>query len=244
VVEDEPQLRRVLRTLLELENFRVIEAETAERGVAEARTHKPDLLIVDLGLPDRDGTELISDVRSWSRVPIIVLSARSDESDKVAALEAGADDYITKPFGARELSARVQVALRHTAAAGAAGATLQIGAWRIDLKARSARDDSGRELHLTPIEYRLLEALGSTSAWWSRIARCCSRCGAGQCAADTLPAVYMKQLRAKLEPDPARPQWLLTETGVGIGWRCANSRAISESVPFDASSRPLCPISL
>ena len=137
VVEDEPQLRRVLRTLLELENFRVIEAENAERGLLEARTHKPDLLIVDLGLPDRDGIEVITGVRSWSPVPIIVLSARSDESDKVAALEAGADDYITKPFGARELAARVQVALRHSASAGAAGAMLQIGVWSIDLKART-----------------------------------------------------------------------------------------------------------
>ncbi len=159
VVEDEPQLRRVLRTLLELENFRVIEADSAERGLAEARTHKPDLLIIDLGLPDRDGTEVITGVRSWSRVPIIVLSARSDESDKVAALDAGADDYITKPFGARELSARVQVALRHTASAGAAGAVLQIGVWRVDLKARTARDDGAGELHLTPTEYRLLEVL-------------------------------------------------------------------------------------
>ena len=216
VVEDEPQLRRVLRTLLELENFRVIEAETAERGVAEARTHKPDLLIVDLGLPDRDGTELISDVRSWSRVPIIVLSARSDESDKVAALEAGADDYITKPFGARELSARVQVALRHTAAAGAAGATLQIGAWRIDLKARSARDDSGRELHLTPIEYRLLEVLGEhIGLVVTHRALLQQVWGPGSAQQTHYLRVYMKQLRAKLEPDPARPQWLLTETGVG-----------------------------
>ena len=216
VVEDEPQLRRVLRTLLELENFRVIEAETAERGVAEARTHKPDLLIVDLGLPDRDGTELISDVRSWSRVPIIVLSARSDESDKVAALEAGADDYITKPFGARELSARVQVALRHTAAAGAAGATLQTGAWRIYLKARSARDDSGRELHLTPIEYRLLEALGQhIGLVVTHRALLQQVWGPGSAQQTHYLRVYMKQLRAKLEPDPARPQWLLTETGVG-----------------------------
>jgi two-component system KDP operon response regulator KdpE len=216
VVEDEPQLRRVLRTLLELENFRVIEAENAERGLAEARNHKPDLLIVDLGLPDRDGTEVIVGVRSWSRVPIIVLSARSDESDKVAALEAGADDYITKPFGARELSARVQVALRHSASAGAAGATLLIGVWRIDLKARTARDEGGRELHLTPTEYRLLEVLAQhiglvvthrtllQQVW-----------GPGSAQQTHYLRVYMKQLRAKLEPDPARPQWLLTETGVG-----------------------------
>jgi two-component system KDP operon response regulator KdpE len=216
VIEDEPQLRRVLRTLLELANFRVIEAESAERGLLEARTHKPDLLIVDLGLPDRDGIEVITGVRSWSPVPIIVLSARSDESDKVAALEAGADDYITKPFGARELAARVQVALRHSASAGAAGAVLQIGAWSIDLKARTARDDSARELHLTPTEYRLLEVLAQhiglvvthrtllQQAW-----------GPGSAQQTHYLRVYMKQLRAKLEPDPSRPRWLLTETGVG-----------------------------
>ena len=216
VVEDEPQLRRVLRTLLELENFRVIEAENAQRGLAEARTHKPDLLIVDLGLPDRDGTEVITGVRSWSRVPIIVLSARSDESDKVAALEAGADDYITKPFGARELTARVQVALRHSASAGAAGATLLIGVWRIDLKARSARDDSGRELHLTPIEYRLLEVLAQhIGLVVTHRALLQQVWGPGSAQQTHYLRVYMKQLRAKLEPDPARPRWLLTETGVG-----------------------------
>ena len=122
IVEDDAQIRRVLRTLLELEQFRIIEAETAELGLSAARTHKPDLIIVDLGLPDRDGMEIITGVRAWSRVPIIVLSARSSEADKVAALEAGADDYISKPFGARELSARVQVALRHSTSAGATGA--------------------------------------------------------------------------------------------------------------------------
>ena len=167
-------------------------------------------------MPDRDGIEVITGVRGWSPVPIIVLSARSDESDKVAALEAGADDYITKPFGARELAARVQVALRHSASAGAAGAVLRIGAWSIDLKARTARDDSGRELHLTPTEYRLLEVLAQhiglvvthrtmlRQAW-----------GPGSAQQTHYLRVYMKQLRAKLEPDPSRPRWLLTETGVG-----------------------------
>jgi two-component system KDP operon response regulator KdpE len=216
VVEDEPQLRRVLRTLLELENFRVIEADSAARALVETRTHKPDLLIVDLGLPDRDGTEVITGVRSWSRVPIIVLSARSDESDKVGALEAGADDYITKPFGARELTARVQVALRHSASAGAAGAELLIGAWRIDLKARSARDDGGHELHLTPTEYRLLEVLAQhIGLVVTHRALLQQVWGPGSAQQTHYLRVYMKQLRAKLEPDPARPRWLLTETGVG-----------------------------
>jgi two-component system KDP operon response regulator KdpE len=216
VVEDEPQLRRVLRTLLELEKFRVFEADSAARALVEARTHKPDLLIVDLGLPDRDGSEVISGVRSWSRVPIIVLSARSDEADKVGALEAGADDYVTKPFGARELIARVQVALRHTASAGAAGALLQIGAWRIDLTARSARDERGGELHLTPIEYRLLEVLAQHIGMVVTHRTLLQQVwGPGSAQQTHYLRVYMKQLRGKLEPDPARPRWLLTETGVG-----------------------------
>src|ERR1700728_4842795 len=208
VVEDEPQLRRVLRTLLELENFRVIEADSAERGLAEARTHKPDLLIVDLGLPDRDGTEVITGVRSWSRVPIIVLPARSAESDKVAALEAGADDYITKPFGARELSARVQVALRHSASAGASGEKITIGSWRIDLAARTARDDKGGELHLTPIEYRLLEVLAEHIGFVVTHRLLLQQVwGPASTEQTHYLRVYMKQLRGKLEPDPARPHW-------------------------------------
>lgn len=216
VIEDEPQIRRVLRTLLELENFRVIEAENAARGLLEARTHKPDLLILDLGLPDRDGIGLITDVRAWSRVPIIVLSARSDEADKVAALESGADDYLTKPFGAREFNARVQVALRHTTSSGSAGAVVQIGDWSIDLTARTARSAMGQQMHLTPTEYRLLEVLAQhiglvvthrtllQQVW-----------GPGSAGQTQYLRVYMKQLRTKLEPDTARPRWLLTETGVG-----------------------------
>jgi len=216
VVEDEPQIRRVLRTLLELEQFRVIEAETAALGLRSARTHKPDLVIVDLGLPDQDGMEVISGVRAWSRVPIIVLSARSAESDKVAALEAGADDYISKPFGARELAARVQVALRHSASAGAAGSALRIGQWNIDLKARLARDDTGQELHLTPIEYRLLEVLAEHIGFVVTHRVLLQQVwGPASTNQTQYLRVYMKQLRGKLEPDPARPNWLLTETGVG-----------------------------
>jgi len=216
VIEDDPQIRRVLRTLLELEQFRVIEAENAERGLIEARTHKPDLLIVDLGLPDRDGVSVIAAVRTWSRVPIIVLSARIDEADKVAALDAGADDYITKPFGPRELSARVQVALRHTASAGAAGATLTIGPWKIDLRARTVLDDNGGELHLTPTEYRLIEVLAEhIGLVVTHRALLQQVWGPASTQQTHYLRVYMKQLRSKLEPDPARPHWLLTETGVG-----------------------------
>jgi two-component system KDP operon response regulator KdpE len=194
----------------------VVEAETSALGISAARTHKPDLVIVDLGLPDRDGIEVIRAIRAWSRVPIIVLSARSAEADKVAALESGADDYVTKPFGARELSARVQVALRHSAGAGAGGTALLIGDWHVDLKARTVRTQDGREQHLTPIEYRLLEVLAEhigfvvthrvllTQVW-----------GPASTEHTHYLRVYMKQLRTKLEPDAARPRWLLTETGVG-----------------------------
>lgn len=216
VVEDDPQIRRVLRTLLSLESFRIIESETAAIGLSAARTNKPDLIIVDLGLPDRDGMELIRGVRGWSRVPIIVLSARSAEADKVAALEAGADDYISKPFGARELSARLRVALRHSAGAGAQGARITIGAWQIDLTARTARDAAGGTLHLTPIEYRLLEVLAEHIGFVVTH-RVLLRQVWGPASTEQTHylRVYMKQLRAKLEPDPARPRWLLTETGVG-----------------------------
>ena len=216
VVEDEPQIRRVLRTLLELEQFprhrgRQRGARAAGGAHAQARSaHRRS------GPAGSRRHEVITGVRSWSPVPIIVLSARSDESDKVAALEAGADDYVTKPFGARELAARVQVALRHSASAGAAGALLQIGAWSIDLKARSARDEGGRELHLTPTEYRLLEVLAQhIGLVVTHRALLQQVWGPGSAQQTHYLRVYMKQLRTKLEPDPARPRWLLTETGVG-----------------------------
>jgi two-component system, OmpR family, KDP operon response regulator KdpE len=216
LIEDEPQLRRVLRTLLELEQFRVVEAENAQRGLIEARAHKPDLLIVDLGLPDRDGMTVIEDVRQWSRVPIIVLSARAGEADKVAALEAGADDYVTKPFGPRELAARVQVALRHAASRGAAGPTLLIGQWVVDLQARTSRGAQGSELHLTPTEFRLLEVLAEHAGMVVTHRTLLQQVwGPGSVEQTHYLRVFMKQLRAKLEPDPARPHWLLTETGVG-----------------------------
>jgi two-component system KDP operon response regulator KdpE len=216
VIEDEPQIRRVLRTLLELEQFRVIEAENAARGLIEAGNHKPDLAIIDLGLPDRDGLSVIRGIRAWSPMPIIVLSARSDELDKVTALEAGADDYVTKPFGPRELIARLQVALRRAARAGVPEAMLSIGAWRIDLQARLARNAAGELLHLTPIEFRLLEVLAQhVGLVVTHRALLQQVWGPGRAEQTQYLRVYMKQLRAKLEPDPSRPRWLLTETGVG-----------------------------
>ena len=216
VVEDEPQIRRVLRTLLELEQFRVIEADSAAIGLSEARAHKPDLIIIDLGLPDGDGMQIITAVRTWSNVPIIVVSARADEQDKVAALEAGADDYMTKPFAARELNARVQVALRHGSRTSERSSLLAIGPWQIDLHKREVRSAEGEFLHLTPIEYRLLEVLAQHLGMVVTHRQMLQHVwGPANTENTHYLRVYMKQLRQKLEPDPARPRWLLTDTGVG-----------------------------
>ena len=217
VVEDEPQIRRFLRTTLTAEGYRVVEAENGERGVIEAATHKPDLVMVDLGLPDIDGVEVVKRIRAWSALPILILSARSAESDKVAALDAGADDYVTKPFSVGELSARIRVALRHAArGAKEIGAqTLHFGNIEVDLERRLVRS-IGRDLHLTPIEFRLLACL-ARHAGMVLTHRHLLREVWGPSYVDQAHylRVYMKQLRHKLEPDPARPRFLLTETGVG-----------------------------
>ena len=158
LVEDEPGIRGVVRLMLQSANYRVVEADTAARAEIEARAHRPDLLIVDLGLPDGDGLDVIRRVRAWSPVPIIVLSARTMEEQKVAALDAGADDYVAKPFGSPELLARVRAALRRSVRSDAAMARLCIGRAEVDLTRRTARS-AGAELHLTPLEYRVLECL-------------------------------------------------------------------------------------
>jgi two-component system KDP operon response regulator KdpE len=214
VVEDEPEIRRFLRSSLDAEGYRVVESVNGERGAIDAGTHKPDLAIVDLGLPDLDGIEVIRRIRRWSPIPILVLSARTQERSKVEALDAGADDYVTKPFGVGELFARVRVALRHAAGAPG-GEVLHFGSTAIDLqKRRAARD--GEEIHLTPIEFRLLASLAKqlgmvvvhrqllTEVW-----------GPSHAQHTHYLRIYMKQLRDKLEPDPVRPRYLLTETGVG-----------------------------
>jgi two-component system KDP operon response regulator KdpE len=216
VIEDEPQIRRFVRTALEAERCHVVEAGNGERGLVEAGTRKPDLVILDLGLPDRDGIEFIRDLRSWSELPLIVLSARTNESDKIAALDAGADDYLSKPFGVGELLARVRVALRRREKSGEAGASdVEFGSVRIDLLNRNVKRD-GQTIHLTPIEYRLLTLLIRNAGkvlTHRQILR--EVWGPSHVESNHYLRIYMGQLRHKLEDNPAQPRWLQTEAGVG-----------------------------
>jgi two-component system KDP operon response regulator KdpE len=215
VVEDEPEIRRFLRSALGAENYRVVEAENGERGAIEAGTHKPDLAIVDLGLPDLDGVEVIRRIREWSPMPILVLSARTREQAKVEALDAGADDYVTKPFGVGELLARVRVALRHSARAPSGKETLAFGDVRVDLQRRQVTR-GGAEVHLTPIEFRLLACLAKHLGMVVTHRQLLREVwGPSHVEHTHYLRIYMKQLREKLEDDPVRPKHLLTETGVG-----------------------------
>ena len=222
LIEDEPQIRRFVRSALEAEGWLVHEADTAKKGLTEAGTRKPDLLVLDLGLPDGDGLDVIRDVRGWSGVPIIVLSARSDEMDKIAALDAGADDYLTKPFGVGELLARVRANLRRPRTASGDGAAheepdpvFRFGEVEVDRQARIVRR-KGAEVHLTPIEYRLLCVL-IANAGRVLTHRQLLREVWGPSHADQSHylRIYMGHLRQKLEADPTQPVHLLTETAVG-----------------------------
>jgi two-component system, OmpR family, KDP operon response regulator KdpE len=221
LIEDEPPMRRFLRAALGAHDYRLVEATTARDGLAQAASRNPDVILLDLGLPDRDGLEVARELREWSATPIIVLSARGREQDKVAALDLGADDYLTKPFGVEELLARIRVALRHAALPPGAPPepVFQAGDVRVDLVRREVRRGD-QEVHLTPTEYKLLtllvrhagkvlthrqllkEVWGTTYADQSHYVR-----------------VYMAQLRQKLEADPARPRLLVTEPGVGYRLR-------------------------
>lgn len=216
LVEDERQIRRFVRTALEAEGWTVVESDTLRQGVADAGTHKPDLIILDLGLPDGDGMELIREVRGWSSVPIIVLSARVDEHDKIEALDAGADDYLTKPFGVGELLARVRAAARRLqVAGGAAGVTFRFGDVTVDLNLRAVLKGE-TAIHLTPIEYRLLNLLivnAGKVLTHRQILR--EVWGPSHSEDGHYVRVYMGHLRHKLEDDPAQPRHILTETAVG-----------------------------
>lgn len=220
VVEDEAPIRRFLRASLPLHDYRLIEAVTAAEGLHLAAAQHPDLVILDLGLPDMDGLELVQQLRSWSEVPVVVLSARDRESDKVRALDAGADDYLTKPFGVGELMARLRVALRHGAGRSAQQEAAYEGeGFRIDFAARQVTAD-GLEVHLTPTEYRLLVTLAHHAGKVLTHRQLLRELG-GDEQEDAVRAlrVHVSQLRRKLEKDPARPRYLVTEPGVGYRLR-------------------------
>jgi two-component system, OmpR family, KDP operon response regulator KdpE len=217
VIEDEPQIRKFLRATLEGQGYRLFEATTGADGVIEVGSRQPDVVIIDLGLPDMDGLDVIRRVREWTDVPIIVLSARGQERDKVTALDAGADDYVSKPFGASELLARIRVALRHTAGASHESdeAVFKVRELRVDLLRRQVFMNE-TEIHLTPIEYKLLTTLvrhAGKVVTHQHLLR--EVWGPSHTDQAHYARVYMAHLRHKLEAEPARPRYLLTEPGVG-----------------------------
>ena len=216
VIEDDPQIRRFLRTGLSAEPFRIFEADTGKEGLLEAARRKPDLVILDLGLPDIDGVDVVTQLRGWYTRPIIILSARSNEQDKIKALDAGADDYLTKPFGVGELQARIRVALRHAARdADGAQTVFEFGGVRVDLAARRVLRD-GADVHLTPIEYRLLATLIRHAGKVCTHRQLLSEVwGPSHVEQGHYLRIYMAQLRHKLESDPTNPRHLRTELGVG-----------------------------
>jgi len=216
MVEDESQIRRFVRKALEDEGCQVFEAASCGQGLIEAGTRKPDLIILDLGLPDRSGLDFITDLRGWSTVPILVLSARSNEEDKIDALDRGADDYLTKPFGIGELMARTRALLRRQAQAGEAASPLfQFGSVTVD-QSRRIVTRAGAPVRLTPIEYRLLCVL-LANAGKVITQRHLLRDVWGPAYVDSTHylRIYVGHLRQKLEDDPAQPRHFVTETGVG-----------------------------
>lgn len=215
IVEDDPQIRRFVRAALAAEGYRLHECTTAEEGIAQAAARQPDLILLDLGLPDADGLELIDRVREWGGTPILVLSARGQEHDKIVALDKGADDYVAKPFAIGELLARVRAVLRRSSGGTSDGPIVRFGTVEIDREARRVRVD-GADIHLTPNEYRLLMVLVHYSGKVLTHRQLLNEVWGPQHTEDAqYLRVYVAQLRRKLERDPARPQFLQTEPGVG-----------------------------
>jgi len=221
LIEDEPEIRRFLRTTLPAHGFRLYEAATGKDGLTEAQARNPDLILLDLGLPDLEGSEVIRQVREWTATPIIVLSARDQEQVKVAALDLGADDYVTKPFGVDELLARMRAALRHASrsAADVGEPVFTLGDLKVDLGRRQVFV-SAKEIHLTPIEYKLLTTLiryaGKVMTHRQLLKEVW---GPLHVEEGHYLRVYMRQLRNKLEKTPAHPRYLVTELGVGYRLR-------------------------
>lgn len=219
IVDDEPQIRRFLRTSLSAHGYRVVEASCGREAIALTTTERPELLLLDLGLPDMDGLEVIRRLREWSTVPIIVISVRGQEAEKIAALDGGADDYVTKPFGMGELLARLRAALRHRLQAEVEEPLFRSGALSVDLLRRVVSVE-GREVKLTPKEYDLLRTLVThagkvvTHQYLLR-----EVWGPGSLYETHYLRVYIGQLRQKIEPDPAQPRYILTEPGVGYRLR-------------------------
>ncbi len=216
LIEDEPQVTRFLRATLPAHGYRLVSAETGRAGLISASVERPDVILLDLGLPDIDGIEVTRSLREWTQTPIVVLSARGQERDKVQALDAGADDYLTKPFGMGELLARLRVALRHSAMQGQPEGepVFAVGQLRVDMGARRVFV-AEREVHLTRIEYRLLTALVRHAGKVVTHRQLLKEVWGPEAHESHYLRVYMGQLRKKLESDPAQPRYLLTETGVG-----------------------------
>ena len=216
IVEDDLAIRRFVRQALEAQGHQVFEADSVQRGLIEAATRRPDLLVLDIGLPDGSGVDLIRDLRGWSTLPVVVLSARTDEHDKIEALDAGADDYLVKPFSVGELLARVRAGLRRRDRGDAQAAPLvRFGACEVDLVRRQVRRD-GEHVHLTPVEYKLCVALVSRDGQVLTHRQLLREVwGPGSVEHSHYLRIYLGHLRRKLEVDPARPAHFLTETGVG-----------------------------
>jgi two-component system KDP operon response regulator KdpE len=217
LIEDEAQMRRFLRVTLQAHGYQLVEAPSGQEGLTEGATRNPDVVLLDLGLPDMDGIEVARRFREWSEVPIIVISAREQEEDKVRALDAGADDYLTKPFGAGELLARIRVALRHRAMqhAGQEESVFVMDDLKVDLAARQVFLND-KEIHLTRIEYHLLKVLINNAGKVVTHTHLLKEVwGQAYAAQQQYLHVYMAQLRKKLEADPTRPRLLINEPGVG-----------------------------
>ncbi len=219
LVEDEAPLRRFLLPTLQAQGYQVLQATTGAEGRLMARTHNPDLVLLDLGLPDEDGLVVLADFRAWSARPVLILSARHQEKDKVRALDLGADDYLTKPFGAQELLARLRVALRHGRRELQQEASFVLGDLRVDLERREV-SLHGQAVKLTPLEYRLLEALVGRAGRVATHQQLLTEVwGPGNEGQNHYLRIYMANLRRKLEADPTRPGFLLTEPGIGYRLR-------------------------